>query len=76
MNVDSRLVLYVRIRCDSLSITSTVSFLAIEFNVGYQLHGQVGLAAVNHSYAFHEFMNGCKNPKLQNVCFENVNIFR
>ena len=33
--------------CDLLSITTSVSFLANEFDVGSVLHGQVSLAAVN-----------------------------
>ena len=65
-----RLVLQVRIRCGSLSITTPVSFQANKFDVQSMIHGQVRLAAVNHIYVFHEVMNSCKILK---VCFENVN---
>ena len=44
-----RLVLHVRLRCGSLSITTPVSLLANEFNVGSVLHGLVSLAAVNQN---------------------------
>ena len=47
-----RLVLHVRLRCDSLSITIPVSLLANKFNVRSVLQGQVSLAAVNHIYVF------------------------
>ena len=49
--------------CGSLSITTPVSFLANEFDVGCILHGQVSLEAVNQIYVFHEAMNGCKKSK-------------
>ena len=57
------LVLHVRLRCGSLSITTPVQFLANEFDVRSVLHGQVSLAAVNQIYVFNEVMNGCKNLK-------------
>ena len=41
------LVLHVRLRCGSLSITIPVSFLANEFDVRSVLHWEVSLAAVN-----------------------------
>ena len=41
-------------------ITTPVSFLANEFDVGCILHGQASLEAVNQIYVFHEAMNGCK----------------
>ena len=65
------LVLHVRLRCGSLSITTPVSLLANEFDVRSVLHGQVSLAAVNQICVIHEAMIGCKNLK---DCFENVNI--
>ena len=68
MNTDSqwsnhikRLVFHVQIRCGSLSIITPVSLLANEFDVLSALHGQVSLADANHTYVFHEVMNGCKN---------------
>ena len=51
-------------RCDSLSITTPVSLLAIEFDVRSALHGQVNLAAVNQMCVIHEAMNRCKNLKI------------
>ena len=80
MNTDNqwskqRLVLHVCLRCGSLSITTPVSFLANEFDVGSALHGQVSLAAVNQIYVFHEAMNDCKNLKDSlKAGFGNVNI--
>ena len=56
-----RLVLHVRLRCGSLSITTPVSLLANEFNFLSVLHRQVSLAAVNQIYVIHEAMNSCKN---------------
>ena len=51
VNTDSQwskqLVLLMQLRCDSLSITTPVSYLANEFDVQRELHGQVSLAAVN-----------------------------
>ena len=57
------LVLHVRLRCGSLSITAPVSLLANDFNVRSVLYGQVSLAAVNYIRVIHEAMNGCKNLK-------------
>ena len=61
-----RLVLRGQLRCGSLSITTPVSLLANEFDVG-----QVSLAAVNQICVIHEAMNSCENLK----CLENVNIY-
>ena len=47
---NKKLVLHMRLRCGSLSITIPVSLLANEFNVLSVLHGQVSLAAVNQIY--------------------------
>ena len=52
------LVLHVRLRCGSLSITTQVSLLANEFNVRSVLHGQVSLAAVNQIHVIHEAVDG------------------
>ena len=46
------LVLHVRLGCGSLSLTTPVSLLAIEFDV------QVSLASVNQICVVHEAMNG------------------
>ena len=51
------LVLHVQLGCGSLSITTTVSLLANEFDVQSVLHGQVSLADVNQSCVVHEAMN-------------------
>ena len=45
--------------CNSLSITPSVSLLAIEFDVRSVLHGQVSFKAVQQSYFFHRAMKGC-----------------
>ena len=55
-----KLVLQVRLRCRSLSITKPVAFQANKFGVRSVLRGQVNLAAVNQIYGFHEAMNDCK----------------
>ena len=44
---NKKLVLHVRLRYGSLSITTQVSHLTNEFDVRSQLQGQVDLAAVN-----------------------------
>ena len=44
---NKKLVLHVRLRCGSVTITTPVSLLANELNVRSVLHGQVSLAAVN-----------------------------
>ena len=59
-----RLVLHVRNRCGSLSITTQVSLLTNEFDVRSVLHEQVSLAIVNQMYVVREAMNGCKNLKI------------
>ena len=51
--------------CGSLSITTSVSLLANDFDVPRVLHGQVTLAAVNQMCVIHEAMTGCKNLKVQ-----------
>ena len=51
---NSRLVLRVRLRCGSLSITTPVSLLANESYVRSVLHEQVSLAAVNQIYINHD----------------------
>ena len=72
---NKRLVLHVRIRCGSMSITTQVSLLANEFDARSVLHGQVSLADVNQICVIHEAMNGCKNlKKILMKCFGNVNI--
>ena len=58
---NKRLILHRRLRCGSLSITTPVSLLTYEFDVGIVLHGQVSLAAVNQINVVHEAMNSCKN---------------
>ena len=54
----------MRFRCGSLSITTPVSLLAIEFVVRSILHGKVSLAAVNQICVIHEAMNSCKILKI------------
>ena len=72
---NKRLVLYVRLRCVSLSITTPGSLLANEFDVRSILHGQVCLAAVNQIRVVHGAMNGCKNLKIhKRIASKNVNI--
>ena len=44
---NKRLVLHVRLRCGSLSITIPVSLLANKYDVQSELHGLVSLATVN-----------------------------
>ena len=61
---NKKLILHVRLRFGSLSITTPVSFLTNEFDVRSILHRQVSLAAVNQIYVIHEAMNGCKNIKI------------
>ena len=63
-SIATYLVLHMRLRCGSLSITTPVSLLANEFDVGSILHRQVSLAAINQTYVIHEAMNGCKNLKI------------
>ena len=49
--------------CDSMSITTTVSLLANEFDVRGMLHRQLSSVAVYQISVIHEAVNGCKNPK-------------
>ena len=73
---NERLVLHVQLGCGALSITTPVSLLANEFEVQSVLHGQVRLAAVNHTCVIHEAMNGCKKYKDSlKGCLENVIVF-
>ena len=60
---NTRLVLHVRLRCGSLSITTTVSLLANEFVVRSVLHGLVSLAAVSQIFVIHDTLNVFKNLK-------------
>ena len=61
---NKRLVLHVRIRCDSLSITKLCYFRPNEFDVRSVLHGQVSSAAVIYRYVFLEVLKGCRNLKI------------
>ena len=54
----------MRLVCGSLSITTSVSLLANEFDVRSVMYGQVSLAAFNQTRVIHEDMNGCKNLKI------------
>ena len=54
------LVLHMRLRCGSLSITTPVPLLVNEFYVRNVLLWQVSLVTVNQIYVFHEAINGCK----------------
>ena len=72
---NKKLVLHVQLRCGSLSITTPVSDLTIEFDVRSKLGGQVSLAAVNQilcgSSGYERLQNSKESLK---ACFENVNI--
>ena len=59
-----KLVLHMRLRCGSLSITTPVSHLANEFDVQSESHNQVSLAAVIKFCVIHEAMSGCKNLEI------------
>ena len=61
---NKRLILHVRLRCGSLSITTPVPLLANELDIRSVLHGQESLAAVNQIYVFHEAMNASKTLKI------------
>ena len=50
--------------CGSLSISTSVSLLANEFDVRSVLHVQKSSAAVNQIHVIHDAMNGCKNLKI------------
>ena len=62
---NKKLVLHVRLRCGSLSITTPVSFLSNLFDVRSVFHGQVSLAAVYQVHVTHEAMNRCKNLRIR-----------
>ena len=47
---NKRLVLHVRLRCGSMSITTPVSLLRNDFDVRSVLQGQVSLTAVNQVF--------------------------
>ena len=64
MGANTMLVLHMRLRCCSVSITTPVSLLANEFDIRSVLHGQVSLAAVNQICVIHKAMKGCKNLKI------------
>ena len=72
---NKKLVLHVKLRCCSLSITTPVSHLANELHVQSKLHGQVSLAAVNQimcrSWGYERLQT---SKDSLNACFENVNI--
>ena len=55
-------------RCGLLSIRTSVSLLAKEFDVQSQLHWQVSLAAVNQLCVINENMNSCKKRGLLRKC--------
>ena len=56
-------------------ITTPVSLLSNEFDVGSVLHWQVSLAAVNQICVIHEAMHYCKkSTDSLKACFENVSI--
>ena len=61
---NKKLILHLRLGCGSLSVTTSVSLLANEFDVRSMLQGQVSLAAVNQSCIIHKALNGCKNLKI------------
>ena len=60
----TRSLFYVPLRCGLLSITTSVSLLANEFNVQRVLHGHLSLAVVNQICVINEAMNCCKNLKI------------
>ena len=68
--------LHMQLRRGSLSLKTSESVLANEFDVRSDLHGQMSLAAVNQIYVIHEAMNGCKKKSKGSLkaCFKNVNI--
>ena len=68
-----KLVLHVKLRCGSLSITTPVSHLANEFDVRSKLHGQVSLIAVKQILCRSRGYERLQNSKDSfNACFENV----
>ena len=68
---NKKLVLHVKLRFCSLSITTPVSHLANEFHVQSELHRQVSLAAVNQilcrSWGYEWLQN---SEDSLNACFE------
>ena len=72
---NKKLVLHMRLRCGSPSITAPVSLLVNEFDVQSVLHRQMSLAAVNQFCVIHKSMNSFKKSQDSlKACFENVNI--
>ena len=71
MEQNKRLVLHVRLRCGSMSITTPVSLLANEFDVRIVLQWQVSLADVNQICVNLEALNGFKNQGLFRKCKYN-----
>ena len=69
---NKKLVLHLRLRCGSLSITTPVPHLANEFDIRGVLHEQVSIAAGNQNCVFHEAMNGCNNPNIYNKLASKV----
>ena len=67
-------ILHVRFRYGSLSITTPVSFLANRFDVRSILHVQVSLAAVDQICYSLGFVRLQKSSDSLKACFENVNI--
>ena len=75
---NKKLVLHMRLRCGSISITTPASHLADEFDV--QSANCTGKLAWKLSIKFcvlHEAMNGCKKKSKDSLkaSFENVNIW-
>ena len=72
---NKKLVLHVRLRYGSLSITTPVSHLANEFDVRSELQGQMRLAAVNqilsNSRGYERFQ---KSEDSLKDCFLDLNI--
>ena len=70
-----KFVLHMQLRCGSLSITTPVSHLAIEFDVRSELHGKVSLAVVKQILCRSlDYERLQKSKDLLKDCFENVNI--
>ena len=61
---NNSLDLHLRLGCGSLSIITTETLQANEFDVRSILHGQVTLAAINQICVIHEAMNGCESLKI------------
>ena len=75
-NKREALVLHVRLRYGSLSITIPVSLLANEQDVWSLSHGYISLTAVNQICVFHEAMTGYKKKTPKDsltASFQNVN---